>query len=373
MQRREFHQSLAAALGAVPLAGLGRQESELHKRLQKACDILTAATASQQVRAATLHVRLRDQQESFCFGDAKTPQAMFLLGSISKPVCMTALMTLFDKQRFALDDQVSKYLPLAAGDGREQMTVRHLLTHTCGLPDQLPGNGSLRAAHAGLHEFVQAALKTPLLFKPGSAYSYSSMGILLAARIAELLSDKPITELVQSLVFDRLELQHSAQGLGRFALADFVPVQIEQAAPEAGGGDPTARLWDWNSPYWRQLGAPWGGTQMSAPDIGEWLAEFMDERERVVSAATARLMIQNHNQKGFESRGLGFDVGQNSGSRGCSDQTFGHTGSTGTVAWADPENQAICVVLTSLPGRAVDPHPRELTSQAVVRGLRLAE
>ena len=373
VQRREFHQSLAAALGAVPLAGIDSTHSDLARRLQQACEILTEATASQQVRAATLHVRLRDQQESFCFGDAKTPQAMFLLGSISKPVCMTALMTLFDQKRFALDDLVSRYLPLPAADGRDQMTVRHLLTHTCGLPDQLPQNNALRAAHAGLQEFVQATLSTPLLFKPGTAYSYSSMGILLAARIAELLAEKPIAELVQSAVFDRLQLQHSAQGLGRFTPADFVPVQIEQAAPEAGGGDPTAKLWDWNSEYWRRLGAPWGGTHMSASDVAEWLAEFMDTRGRVVTPATARLMIQNHNPDGLESRGLGFDVGRNSGSRGCSDQTFGHTGSTGTVAWADPEIRAICVVLTALPGRAVDPHPRELASEAVVRGLRLSQ
>ena len=112
---------------------------------------------------------------------------------------------------------------------------------------------------------------------------------------------------------------------------------------------------------------------MSASDVAEWLAEFMDTRGRVVTPATARLMIQNHNPDGLESRGLGFDVGRNSGSRGCSDQTFGHTGSTGTVAWADPEIRAICVVLTALPGRAVDPHPRELASEAVVRGLRLSQ
>lgn len=371
MQRREFSQSLAAALSAVPLVSAGSAGDDLQQKVAKACDILTAAVAGGQVRAATLHVRLREQRVSACFGAAKTPDAMFLLGSISKPVCMTALMTLFDQQRFSLDDSVSKFLPLAAGDGRESMTMRHLLTHTCGLPDQLPENNRLRAAHAGLEEFVQAALKTPLLFRPGTAYSYSSMGILLASRVAELLSGRPIADLVQQTVFDRLGLQHSVQGLGKFGLADVVPVQIEQAAPEAGGGDPTAKLWDWNSEYWRKLGAPWGGTHMSAADVAEWLSEFMDHGERVLTPATAKLMVQNHNPEGLESRGLGFDVGRNSGSRGCSDQTFGHTGSTGTIAWADPDIRAVCVVLTSLPGRAVEPHPRELAADAVVRGLRL--
>lgn len=371
MQRREFSQSLAAALGAVPLVSAGNDSDELQKKVAKACDVLAAAVAGGHVQSATLHVRLREQRFSACFGDAKSPDAMFLLGSISKPVCMTALMTLFDQQRFALDDRVAKYLPLAAGDGRESMTLRHLVTHTCGLPDQLPENNRLRAGHAGLDEFVTAVLQTPLLFRPGTAYSYSSMGILLASRVSELLSGRSISDLVQQSVFDKLGLQHSVQGLGRFGLKDVVPVQIDQAAPEAGGGDPTAKLWDWNSEYWRTLGAPWGGTHMSASDVAEWLSEFLEQRERVLTATTAKLMIQNHNPENLESRGLGFDVGRNSGSRGCSDQTFGHTGSTGTIAWADPEIRAICVVLTSLPGRAMDPHPRELAADAVVRGLRL--
>jgi hypothetical protein len=69
--------------------------------------------------------------------------------------------------------------------------------------------------------------------------------------------------------------------------------------------------------------------------------------------------------EGFTPRGLGFGVGKGSGSPGCSEQTFGHTGSTGTLCWADPASETICVVLTSLPRRAVKRHPRELAAERV--------
>ena len=124
------------------------------------------------------------------------------------------------------------------------------------------------------------------------------------------------------------------------------------AAPESGGGDLRAREWDWNSPYWRKLGAPWGGTLASAPDVAKFLGEFLGARGKVVKPETARLMVRNHNPAGIPPRGLGFDVGKGSGSPGCSERTFGHTGSTGTLCWADPESETICVVLTSLPRRA---------------------
>ena len=81
-------------------------------------------------------------------------------------------------------------------------------------------------------------------------------------------------------------------------------------------------------------------------------------------------MIKNHNPKEVTPRGLGFGVGKEAGSPGCSEQTFGHTGSTGTLCWADPASNTICVVLTSLPGRAAKQHPREVAAERVAAAAR---
>ncbi len=111
--------------------------------------------------------------------------------------------------------------------------------------------------------------------------------------------------------------------------------------------------------------APLGRDARFRADLGRFLGEFLGTRGKAVKRETARLMIKNHNPKGFTPRGLGFGVGKGAGSAGCSEQTFGHTGSTGTLCWADPASDTICVVLTSLPGRAVKPHPRELAAERV--------
>jgi CubicO group peptidase (beta-lactamase class C family) len=89
-----------------------------------------------------------------------------------------------------------------------------------------------------------------------------------------------------------------------------------------------------------------------------------------VKPETARLMITNHNPPGVTPRGLALNVGAQAGSKGCSEKTFGHTGSTGTIAWADPATQTICVVLTSLPAQAVTPHPRDLAGNAVAAAMK---
>ena len=85
-----------------------------------------------------------------------------------------------------------------------------------------------------------------------------------------------------------------------------------------------------------------------------------------LSPIATQLMIRTHNPAGLESRGLGFDVGLEAYCAQCSPATYGHTGSTGTIAWADPDRQRLCVVLTSLPGGALETnaHPRKLASDA---------
>jgi CubicO group peptidase (beta-lactamase class C family) len=340
------------------------------KRWSDAAEVLDRATAAKQLEAAVLHVVQGGESFTCHFGKATSGDAMFLLGSISKPINVTAIMTLFDQAKFQLNDRVTRFLPTFTGDGRDDVTIRHLLTHVSGLPDQLARNNELRKQHAPLTEFAEQAIHTPLEFAPGARYQYSSMGILLATRIGEIISGLDILTLVDRSVFQPLGMKHSAQGLGRFKRNEVISCQTEGAAPESGGGDAQAKEWDWNSPYWRMLGAPWGGTHASAPDIARFLGEFMGSGGRVVQPETARLMIKNHNPAGLRPRGLGFAVGKESGSPGCSGQTFGHTGSTGTICWADPASDTICVVLTSLPAHAAQPHPRELAAARVAAAAR---
>ncbi len=147
-------------------------------------------------------------------------------------------MSLYDEGLFQLDDPVHHYLPEFCGDGREQVTIRHLLTHVSGLPDQLPNNAELRKNHSPLSEFTLAALKLPLSFAPGSAYQYSSMGILLATEISQRLANCSIASLVERTIIEPLDMKHSALGIGNLPPDSMIPVQTEHAAPEAGGGDP---------------------------------------------------------------------------------------------------------------------------------------
>src|SRR4051812_22043742 len=124
MNRRHFLQgSFALSLGTPMLAALQQG------RLDEAAAVLARATAEGQVASAVLHVVQREAGFTRVFGKAQSADAMFLLGSISKPIAVTALMTLFERGEFKLDDPLKKFMPKVTGGGRGRGAKQHRLTH----------------------------------------------------------------------------------------------------------------------------------------------------------------------------------------------------------------------------------------------------
>ena len=258
-------------LAAPALLALDRPQ------LAPAAKILADAVAARQLRAAVLRVQKGKfvYEEAFGAAHKNTP---FLIASISKPMAATAVMTLVERGDLALDSPASRHLP--GLDPR--ITLRHLLSHSSGLPDMLPDNIALRKRHAPLADFAAKAITTPLLFAPGTQVSYQSMGILLAATIAERVSKLSFPTLLQQQVFAPLGMQQSVLGLGKnLKIADTAQAQTEHADP------PGNTTWDWNSPYWRGLGAPWGGVHSTAADIAKLLRYFLHPTGKPLAPATA--------------------------------------------------------------------------------------
>ena len=333
---------------ALPLAAFASSARAEPTTMQNVFQLIQAQIDNGTLNHAVLRVQKGSEVTQRAFGKA-TPDSMFLLGSITKPLTAAAAMVLVDRGGLSLSEAAVKYLPEFNEGARKDVTIEQLLTHTSGLPDQLENNAEMRANHAPLADFVKGAVRTPLLFAPGTQYHYQSMGVLLAAEIVERVTKTPLPKFLQEHVFAPLGMKRTVLGLGSYAKADMVPMQTGHAAPEAGGGDPKAREWDWNSDYWRNLAAPWGGAHSTAADIAAFFRCFLHPDGKVLREASARLMITDHTPRLETHRGIGFMLGPVGLGKGCSARAFGHSGSTGTLAWADPVTDTSFVLLTSLP------------------------
>jgi CubicO group peptidase (beta-lactamase class C family) len=338
----------------IPPAQLGLSPDAL----EQAGQLLAGAVAAGQPSAASLVVTRRGGL-AFARGyghlrpaagaPAVAADSIFLLASITKPVTACALMRLVDRGLVSLDDPVVQYLPEFCGGERPLARVRHLLSHTSGLPDMLPENIALRRAHAPLREFVAGALRTPLLYTPGRGFAYQSMGTLLAGEIVERVSGRRLRDFEREELFAPLGMEKSALGLGPFQLSQTVwcGTSMEESADD--------RRFGANSPYWRDMGHPWGGMHSTGLDLAVLLQTFLDggtrAGRRLLSPAAVRAMTTDQNPGLQAPWGLGWGL---AGSRVwnffgelCSPATFGHVGATGTAAWADPARQLVCVVLTN--------------------------
>jgi CubicO group peptidase (beta-lactamase class C family) len=301
-----------------------------------AVSLVEKATARGYFSAAALHVKQGSSELSRAFGKA-TPETPFLLASITKPMTATAVMILSDRKALTLADPVKKYIPEFTGGDRDMITIRHLLTHTSGLPDMLPENEALRKRHAPLADFVAGTCKVKLLFKPGTQVKYQSMGLLLAGEIVERVTKTPLRDFLRKEVYSPLKMTKTSLGLGGRA----IPATAQCQVPDED--------WQWNSQYWRDLGSPWGGAHATAADIGRFLRAFLKPTAPILKPETAAAMIVNQTEGLNDSRGLGWQTKPSAFGSGCSAKTFGHGGSTGTMSWADPEKDLTFVLLTTLP------------------------
>jgi CubicO group peptidase (beta-lactamase class C family) len=307
-------------------------------KFDEAVRLISEQTSSGQVTAAVLFVHSGSAVFQRAFGAAKTTGAVFLIASISKPMTAAALMILVDRGQVALADPVQRFIPEFRGDGRERVLVRHLLTHTSGLPDMLPEDQELRKRHAPLSEFVERTCRTPLLFAPGTELRYQSMGILLAAEIAARVAKEPFPLFVRDRVLQPLGMHDTSLGLGGRAISATMPCQVEKASD-----------WDWNSAYWRNLASPWGGALSTVGDLAQFLRYFAHPDRRVLKPETAAAMIADQTAGLNKRWGLGWMLNSGQFGSGCSKRTFGHSGSTGTLCWLDPKKELSFILLTTKP------------------------
>src|SRR6185503_10011949 len=152
------------------------------------------------------------ESTGFADVDAKrpmTPDTLFWIASMTKPVTGTAILMLQDEGKLNVADPVAKYLPgfadLKTPSGKPaNLTITQILTHTSGLGEA--GAGEAKKAHT-LADLVPMWLAAPMQYEPGAKWSYTQSGINAAARIVEVVSGQTFDAFLQQRVFDPLGMK----------------------------------------------------------------------------------------------------------------------------------------------------------------------
>ncbi len=275
---------------------------------------------------------------------------LFDMASLTKViVTTTAIMQLIENGQLDLDAPVAKYWPAFAHNGKENVTVRELLTHTSGFQAILPPweapQDKKQLYTAGLHQVEEIGLSNP----PGKVFTYSDINFVTLGYLVELISGEHLADYAQTHIFKPLGMKS----------ATFLPPAEEKdlIAPTYSPDDAQARWGQVNDPTTSRMGGVNGmaGLFANAGDLGIFLQCLLDGghisgRKYLLGPLTVLKMTTAQTPSGMlEIRGLGWDIDSSFSNRGVllPVGSYGHTGWTGTAVWADPFTQTWIVILAS--------------------------
>ena len=329
-------------------------------QLQPAFDVVEAAIKDKAFPGATLAVGYHGKVSLHAFGkltyDIKSSavdlNSMYDIASLTKVVATTTVVAKLAEGDFPvrldLDANVERYLPEWAGgpqpEWRHRVTVRHLLTHTSGLP---PFKEYWRTSKSKQDTLDKIFAET-LEYEPGTKEVYSDLGIILLAEIIERLTGQKLDVLAREYIFSPLDMTRTMYKPPKKIWPAIAPTEIDnQYRHRLIQGE----VHDENA---AAIGGVSGhaGVFSTAPDLAAFCEMLLNggvyAHHRILRRATiAEFTVPQELSGG--TRTLGWAVPTEGGSSGhfMGPHTFGHTGFTGTSIWIDPDQQLFVVFLTN--------------------------
>lgn len=266
------------------------------------------------------------------------------LASLTKVIgTTTAVMQLWDAGKIDLDAKVQRYLPEWTGPHKDEVTVRHLLTHSAGLP----AFELYYKAGKGPAETMAMIMATPLDTVPGARMVYSDIGAILLGRIVERISGETLDRYLASHVFAPLGMTSTTFKPPASLLPRIAPTERDPWRGRLVRGE----VHDENA---YELGGVSGhaGLFSSARDLTRFAQMYLRhgiyDGMPIISAAAVDTFTRIQDST-LSNRALGWEKpnGTNSAGHLMSPLAFGHTGFTGTSIWIDPARDLFVLLLTN--------------------------
>jgi beta-N-acetylhexosaminidase len=343
--------------------------------LRPAWSVIERGIADKAFPGATLAVGYRGKVTVHGFGnlsyDANAPatdsRTMYDVASLTKVVATTTLVAKLAEGDFPvpldLDSKVERYLPewIAGREGekslmislgentqeiawRHKVTVRHLLTHTSGLP---PFKEYWRTSK-NKQDTLAKVFAEPLEYEPGTKEVYSDLGIILMAEIVERLTGRTLDDLAKTFVFSPLSMKDTTFRPPRKVWPWIAPTEFDR---NLRNRLVQGEVHDENA---FAMGGVAGhaGLFSSAPDLAAFCQMLLNggvyAHHRILKRATiAQFTAPQQLSNGTRTLGWAVPTEGSSSGHYFSAHSFGHTGFTGTSIWIDPDRQVFVVLLTN--------------------------
>ncbi|HYN84924.1 MAG TPA: exo-beta-N-acetylmuramidase NamZ domain-containing protein [Pyrinomonadaceae bacterium] len=296
-----------------------------------------------------------------------TPDTVFDVASLTKVVATsTSIMILVERGLVRLNDSVSRHIPELKGEGRERITVEHLLTHRSGYAPDF----DLAERWTGHDEMLKRLYAERLRGAPGERFVYSDIGMIALGEIVRRASGETLDVFAHKNIFAPLGMKDT--GFRPIGRASSAPSELSRVAPTetvsamrsylggtgaAGAEGERLLRGEVHDPTANRMGGVAGhaGLFSTADDLAVFCQMILNggeyEGARVLSPLGVETMTRPRQvTEDGGARGLGWDVTSSfSANRGdlFPAGSFGHTGFTGTSVWLDPATESFVVFLSN--------------------------
>jgi uncharacterized protein YbbC (DUF1343 family)/CubicO group peptidase (beta-lactamase class C family) len=278
----------------------------------------------------------------------ESPDTIFDIASLTKVVATTtAIMQLVERGEIRLEDPVVKYWPEFGANGKDQITVRELMTHYSGLPPDL----DLKPAWSGYETAMRMIVAVSPTVPPGTRFVYSDINFETLGELVRRVSGQPLDVYTRVHIFSPLGMDTTL-----FRPPPSLRPRIAPTQYQFGNHGPL--LWgEVHDPTAYNMGGVAGhaGLFSTADDLARFAQMLLDggtlNGARILSPGSVLKMTTPQNPvDALALRGLGWDIDSPfSSNRGglFPVGSFGHTGYTGTSLWIDPFSRTYVILLTN--------------------------
>src|SRR5882724_1138025 len=294
--------------------------------------------------------------------EAMTTDTIFDLASLTKVVATTtSVMILIEQGKIRLGDSVVQFIPEMKGEGRDAITIEHLLTHMTGFAPDF----DLRDRWTGYDEAIKRLYREPLRSQPGTRFVYSDINYIALGEVVHRVSGMMLDEFTRQNVFAPLGMRDTgfrpdAKLKSRIAPTEKRRGQLNYLGDSGADAGSQGEQWlrgEVHDPTSFRMNGVAGhaGLFSTADDLAIFCQMLLNggvyNGARILSPLTIATMTQPHavSETGA-ARGLGWDIAT-SFSTNKGDLfplgSFGHTGFTGTSMWIDPASDSFVIFLSN--------------------------
>lgn len=293
----------------------------------------------------TLYYKAFGNSVSQPFQEPMQQDTIFDIASLSKPVgTAPSILILAEQGKIHLDDEVAKYLPAFACNGKEKVQIKHLLSHTSGLPAYTDAAAISRECGPVCPDKVLDTIcSLKVLNEPGTTFRYSCLGYITLGRIVEIVSGQPLDAFARDNIFEPLNMADTCYN---------PPVsQRERIAATSLQGNILLRG-SVHDPLAALMGGVSGnaGIFSTAQDLAAFCRMLLNDGQangrRILGSESVALLTTEQ----ALGRAYGFDVSSSyAGMKGDypNPKAFCHSGYTGTSIVCDPDAKVYIIILTN--------------------------